>query len=107
MTGRTAGYCRGSASPGFANMPERGFAVGFGRNCRQGFGFGGGRGRRNMFQTTGMPGRMNFGTAGAAQAEQDPERERSILKSEGAALQAELDRIKSRLAALETGPTTE
>lgn len=60
-----------------------------------------------MFRTTGMPGRMNFGTGGAAQTEQDPELEKSILKREGEALQAELDRIKSRLVELETGPTTE
>lgn len=96
MSGRNAGYCRGSASPGSANTPGRGFGFG-----------GGGQRRRNMLRTTGMPGRMNFSTGGATQAVQDPELERRSLKNEGEALQAKLDRIKSRLAALETGPTTE
>ena len=49
MTGRAAGYCVGSPTPGFMNAPG-------GRGFRgRGFG-GGGFGRRNWFYATGLTG---------------------------------------------------
>lgn len=41
MTGRGAGYCAGSSTPGYLNpMPRRGLGRGFGRGMGRGRGFG-------------------------------------------------------------------
>ncbi len=50
MTGRAAGFCAGSAAPGYANpLGGRGMG-GMGRGGR------GGRGRRNQYYATGLTG---------------------------------------------------
>ena len=49
MTGRGAGYCSGSAVPGY-------MSGGFGRGSWGWGGRGGGRGRRNWYYATGLTG---------------------------------------------------
>jgi hypothetical protein len=109
LSGRGAGYCAGYDMPGFANpVPGRGFGMGFGR----GAGFaGGGYGRRNCFYATGQPGWMRFGGYGAGgNAEPipamrpDPEMEKQALRTQVEVLETELDFIRKRIAALESGP---
>ncbi|MFH1709252.1 MAG: DUF5320 domain-containing protein [Planctomycetota bacterium] len=100
MTGRAAGQCAGYAMPGNMNLRN-----GHGRGM--GFvwpgGIGGGFGRRNMFRATGMPGWMRAGMAGGVPAvEPTPEQERSFLKSQADALQAQLDGVRKRLEEMET-----
>ena len=115
MTGRAAGYCGGSATPGYndrtggpgyANpLPGRGFGLGFGRGFgARGRGFGGGGyGRRNMYHATGLPGWMRFGAYAAAYGypeacgKADPEAERQALSAQAEYLQKELDSIRRRL----------
>ena len=112
MTGRGAGYCAGSGTPGFLNSaPGRGFGAGFGGGGSvSGRGFGGGRrGRRNMFYTNGFPGWMRYGgnvTAYGYPApfgNSDPEIEKRALRSQADILQSEMDLIKKRLNEIETG----
>jgi hypothetical protein len=95
--------------PGFANpVPGRGF----GRGVDRGAGFiGGGYGRRNCFYATGQPGWMQFGCYGAGgNAEPipalrpDPEREKQALKAQVEVLETELNLIRNRIAAMESGP---
>lgn len=101
MTGRTAGYCAGNATPGYAT-------AGFGRGYGVGWG-GGGRGRRNMYYATGLPGWARYGAsatpyaAPAPYVEPDPELQKQALKNQADALQAQLDLIQKRLSDLETG----
>jgi len=103
MTGRAAGYCAGSNTPGYAN-PAAGQGMGFGPAGR-GFGRGsggGGRGWRHWFYATGLPGWMRFGGWAAPYARPDPELEKHALKNQAQAMQAELDSIRGRLSELET-----
>ena len=86
MTGRGAGYCSGSAAPGYVN------GGGFGGG---GFGFGGGRGRRNRFFATGPQGRF------ARQDAFDPATEKQALKNQVQSLQSQLEAIQKRLAEME------
>jgi hypothetical protein len=107
MTGRAAGYCAGYGMPGFANsVYGRGFGAGFGR----GFFGGGGRGWRNRFYATGLPGWARFAGHPGFQApavKPDPEMEKQALKAQADALEAELEMIKQRLGALESGKNEE
>jgi hypothetical protein len=96
-TGRAAGFCSGSGTPGYANpAPGRGFGMGGGRG-------GGGRGWRNMYYATGQPGWMRFGSFGAPYRSPDPEVEKQALKNQADALHSELNLIKKRLDEIETG----
>ena len=80
MTGRGAGYCAGTTGVGYA--PRRGFRLGLGR------GFGGwGRGFAPLGQS----------------ADVDPASEKRFLKDRARFLQAEMDRIKGRVDAIESG----
>ncbi|WP_448872661.1 DUF5320 domain-containing protein [Desulfobulbus propionicus] len=91
MTGRGAGYCTGAAQPGFAGA-RYGFGqgLGLGRRCGANWGPGFGYGR----------GWWAGGQQGGPMAVA-PAAEKQWLTSQAAALQAELDRIKGRLAAMD------
>lgn len=110
QSGRGAGYCSGNDMPGFANpIPGRGFSAGFSRNA--GFA-GGGRGRRNCFFSTGLPGWMRFGGYGAggynvptSPIEPNPEMEKKSLRMQVEVLETELELIRKRISAMESGPT--
>jgi hypothetical protein len=86
-------------------MPGRGFGMGFGGG--RGFGGGGGgRGRRNMFYATGLPGWMRFNQGFVApQVEPSAEAQKNFLKEQAVAIQAQLDQVKARLAALSSTET--
>jgi len=89
-TGRRAGYCYGFGVPGYVNR-------GYGFGC-WGYGRGGGGfGWRHWFHATGLPGWLRGvrGTAPASGAA--PVDERTVLKRQADALQAELERIRARL----------
>ena len=106
MTGRGAGFCAGFGMPGYANsVPGRGFGMGLGR----GRGFGGGRGWRHWFYASGLPGWLRLGGYATPDMYQkpDPAAEKQALKSQAAALQSELDLIKSRLGEIEAANQTE
>ncbi|MFA4973975.1 MAG: DUF5320 domain-containing protein [bacterium] len=103
MTGRGEGFCVGYDMPGYTNA---GPLCGYGRGVRRGRGIGGGgRGWRHMYYATGQPGWMRFGGYPAPYAKPDPEAEKSFLKDQADALQAELDSIKKRLSEIETEST--
>ena len=116
MTGRAAGYCAGSAAPGFVSAPGgRGFGGG-GRG--QGGGGRGGRGRRNQFHATGLTGwqraaagmpafgggrfaavpQTGFGAPPAMGAEQEVD----LLKQQAEYLASALEGVNKRIEALET-----
>jgi hypothetical protein len=97
MTGRSAGYCAGYATPGFAHRP------GFGRGAfgsGMGYGRGGGRGNRNRFYATGVP----FSAYAAEETRPSLARDEEIalLKSESQRLRSVLENIEQRLGQLET-----
>jgi hypothetical protein len=71
--------------------------MGFGR----GRGCAGGRG----FSAAGRPAWARFGAWGAAWANPDPETERQALRNQADTLEAELNRIRERLAEMETKTT--
>jgi hypothetical protein len=85
MTGRGAGHCAG-----------RGFA-------------GNGRGRRNMFHATGLTGwqraAMNAAQTPTAAPAEVAQTEKQSLEAGVAAMQAQLDVMKQRLAEIETQQT--
>ncbi|MCK5862000.1 MAG: DUF5320 domain-containing protein [Candidatus Hydrogenedentes bacterium] len=83
MTGRAAGYCAGSETPGHANPTA-------GRN--NGIRGRGGRGRRNMFYAAGTPGGIRNNTVAV------PNRE-TVADTEG--LQQQLAAINKRLSEIE------
>lgn len=106
MTGRGAGYCGGSAAPGFAGGALGGF---FGRG--RGRGGGGGRGWRNMFYATGLPAwaRLGMGVAGVAGAAMaagasqgmTQEQELDALKQQADQAAGVLNSIRQRISELE------
>jgi hypothetical protein len=105
LSGRAAGYCAGYGMPGFVNSAlGRGFGGGFGRG--RGFGGrgygGGGRGWRHWFHATGVPGWLRYGGWPASFQKPDPDLEKSALRSQAEALQAELDLIQTRLGEIES-----
>lgn len=108
MTGRRAGICAGNTGQGFTNAPAgRGIGVGFGG----GRGLGGGRGwTRRCF---GRAGWTRFGGDETPYAvpgpyrQPDPDVEKQALANQARSLQAELEVIQKRLAAIESEPTTD
>lgn len=111
MSGRGAGFCAGYGVPGYANpAPGRGFGMGFGRG--RWFAGGGGRGWRHCFYATGLPGWARFGAYGYGAypmpaMRPDPEMEKQALKAQADALEAELEMIRKRLGAMESGKEEE
>ena len=104
MTGRAAGYCAGSGTPGNANAAlGRGFGAGFGRGPGfRGSGFRyGGSGYRCRFFATGLPAWNRFRAYSRTGQGTDPESEKQTLKNQADILQSELDLIKTRLAELD------
>jgi hypothetical protein len=108
MTGRRAGICAGNTGQEFTNAPSgRGFGKSFGGRR----GLVGGRGwpRRGL----GRAGWSRFGGYETAYAVPDPYRhpdpdvEKQALASQARSLQAELDLIQKRLAAIESEPATD
>ena len=113
MTGRAAGYCAGSAAPGYLNAPG-------GRGFRGGGGGRGGRGRRNRFYATGLTGWQRaeagmpaFGSGQVAPATQassgappavGKEQELDLLKRQAEGLANTLDEIQKRIAELVAQP---
>jgi hypothetical protein len=106
MTGRAAGRCAGSATPGFVNAPGgRGFG---------GRGGGRGRGRRNRFFATGLTGWQRAATgwpAWTSAAPQgvppapetaDQEQQTEILKRQADYLASALADVNKRLEELTT-----
>jgi hypothetical protein len=106
MTGRAAGYCGGSGTPGYANAaPGRPFGGGFGRGLGfRGAGFGsGGRGYRCRFFANGLPGWNRVGAYSAQFQGTNPEIEKQVLRNQADALESELESIKKRLAQFDKG----
>jgi hypothetical protein len=104
MTGRAAGYCAGSGTPGNANAAlGRGFGVGFGRGLGfRGTGFRyGGSGYRCRFFATGLPAWNRFRAYSSPSQGVDPGLEKQALKNQADVLQSKLDLIKTRLAELD------
>ncbi len=99
MTGRAAGFCSGSGTPGFSN-PVSGGRLGLG--ARRGMGqFGGGRGRCAWNYAPGTPGRRAYGFSGVPFQGQTPDMEKQALKNQAEALRSELELIKKRLEDIE------
>jgi hypothetical protein len=111
MTGRSAGYCAGFGTPGYANPAPGGvWGLGLGRvrgGRGRGFGRGGG-GRRNRFHAAVPPGWVRFGGGDvppqhlAPHDKPDPEAERRLLENRAAALRSELESIARRLGEIRT-----
>ncbi len=97
-TGRAAGYCGGYGMPGYGN-----YAGGYGRG--RGFGrggFGGGFGWR-WRTAPGFPGAGVAPAYGAQYQQPDPEMEKTFLRNQMDALQAEMEGIRKRLADIDAG----
>lgn len=88
MTGRRAGRCSGSATPGYVN--QGGFMGGFGR----------GRGYRNGFRTAGVPGWARCGYPLRGQPSQAPFDEKELLTHQAEVLEDRLEQVKKRLSDL-------
>ena len=101
MTGGGWGRCAGNPQPGLGR--RAGAGSGRGRGFGGAFGGGGRRGWRNEFVRTGIPGWDRGRWAGGSAGTLDPSEEKSVLNDEAAALQAELDRVKTRLGQID-GP---
>jgi len=92
-TGRRAGYCDKCGAPRYLH-----------RGGGSGRGVGGGFGWRHWFHATGLPGWLRGVRGAAAASGVGPMDERTILKQQADALQAELERIRTRLDELESSP---
>jgi hypothetical protein len=113
QTGRSAGYCAGKQTPGFASAPG-GRGSGGGRRLGAGGGRGG-RGRRNQFYATGLTGRQRAAAgapASGSAAEATPptdaaptspasEDELAQLKRGAEGLVDALEKLTTRIAELE------
>lgn len=102
MTGRGLGYCSGGEAPGFgAVAARRGYGTGLGRGRR------GGRGGRwggpGFYGRGWQPGGMAWGGYPDAVQGAAPELERQSLESRANLMEAELQRIRQRLADLGGG----
>lgn len=86
-TGRGAGFCAGSAAPGYVNP------VGFG--C----GFGGRHGFRRMFYATGLPGYVRFGYPAYTGVNEAAADEKEVLSRQAEFLESQLQQVKKRLSA--------
>jgi len=110
MTGRAAGYCTGSAGPGYISAPG-------GRGFRGGGGGRGGRGRRNQFYATGLTGWQRaaaglptFGAGQAAPVAQTepadspaagPQQELGILRQQAETMEQQVMQLRKRIEELE------
>ena len=92
MTGRGAGYCAGSATPGFAN-PGFGRGMAWGR----GAGFGMGMGWRRGSAYTGMP----YAPMAPYFAAPSPQDELEMLRSQAELLKSQIDNVNRRISELE------
>ena len=99
MTGRGMGYCSGGDIPTLGTMAGR-----------RGFGMPLGRGRRGGRWAGGAPGGVAWRPGWAAWGDYpdyaqsaSPELERTSLKNQADLLEAELKRIRQRLADMEGG----
>jgi hypothetical protein len=90
MTGRGAGFCGGSAIPGYLNRP--GWMGGD-------YGTRGRRGWRHRYYATGMP---RWAWTGYTQRQPPPEEELATLKQQAEWLKEELDEINRRIEELES-----
>lgn len=102
MTGRGAGYCAGSAVPGYLNpAPGRGWRMG------RGWGRGGrGRGWRHQFYATGLPFWAREQIPGAFERP-NPEGQTQALKTQAEYMENALQEIRRRISELETAQTKE
>jgi hypothetical protein len=95
--GRGAGFCAGSATPGFGGIaPGRRSCAGYGRS--RAFG---GRGRHRRFFATGLPGWMRFEANDMQSAAvSTPDAEKLFLQKRAEQLQSQIDEIKRRIEKL-------
>jgi hypothetical protein len=97
LTGRGAGYCAGSASPGYANgVPGRGLGrgqAGLGRGMGRAGGRGMGYGRQAGFSQ---------GCWGAPYAAPTRDQELEMLKSQSEGIQGALKDVQQRIQELES-----
>ena len=104
MTGRAAGYCTGTSTPGYMN-PAPGRVFG---NPGRSFRGRGGGGWRNRFFATGMPGRArggwDFGLPAPYGAQLAPsmtrEQEIGLLREQASRCNESLESIKKRIEEL-------
>ncbi|MEA1950302.1 MAG: DUF5320 domain-containing protein [Planctomycetota bacterium] len=99
MTGRAAGYCVGSPTPGFANAPG-GRGLGGGRGFGGGRGGRGGRGWRNQFYATGLTGwqreAADMSAVASNQPTEVPQTEQNVSAS--VSKEQEIEQLKSQAA---------
>ena len=107
MTGRGAGYCRGNAGREIPYPAAgSGYGMGFGRGRGLGCGW-------RMGRNFGRGGWMRFGGYDTpygypgTYGQPDPDVEKQALAGQARSLQAELEMIQKRLAALESETTTD
>ncbi len=93
MTGRSAGYCAGYQTPGYAN-PGPGLNLGLGR------GFGRGRGFRSFGRFPAY-GRGFYRPVAVGYREPSKEEEHTYLKNVMTSLEEELKEVKKRLREIE------
>lgn len=94
QTGRSAGFCGGYPTPGYANS---GMGSRTGPRMGSRMGFGQGQGRRNRFYATGVPGwQRSFSPPPLSKAE-----EADALKDQVEAMEENLKAARNRLAELE------
>lgn len=105
MSGRAAGFCSGSGTPGYANsLPVNRLGLG----ARRGWGqAGGGRGGCRWNYAPGIQSRAPGGFYGPRFQGQTPDREKLALKNQAEALQSQLDIIMKRLEDLEADTNRE
>lgn len=101
MTGRAAGFCAGYVTPGYVSPePGRGFGMGLGRGRGGRRGFGAPRGMAYGAAPQAVP--YDAGPTAAQFAGQPtPEQEAATLKQQAENLEAALDGLRDRIAALE------
>ncbi len=104
MSGRTAGYCSGSGTAGYANsLPVNRLGLG----ARRGWGqVGGGRGWCRSNYAPGIQSRAPYGFCAPVQG-QTPDREKLALKNQAEALKSQLNLIMKRLENLEADTNRE
>lgn len=106
MTGRGAGFCAGSAMPGYANPGFGRGGMGFGRGRGRGCG-GGGRGWRNRFTAGGQPGWGRGGWGFVAPTPLAAENELAALKQQAEFHDRSLAEIRERIEELDKTPAKE
>ncbi|MFH0960082.1 MAG: DUF5320 domain-containing protein [Pseudomonadota bacterium] len=105
MSGRAAGFCSGSGTPGYSN-PVPGSRLGLG--LRRGWGqSGGGRGGCRWNYAPRIQSRGPYGFYGPPVQGQTPDMEKQILKNQAEVLKSELNLIMKRLEDIEAGTNRE